>query len=39
VIHTALSAKPTPVEVVEETEVDQIARPAEQQPRGGVTKH
>jgi ATP-dependent Lon protease len=38
VLHTALTAKPTPVEVVEETEVDQIARPAEA-PRGGVTKH
>ena len=38
VLDKALSAKPTPVEVVEETEVDQLARPGEP-ARGGVTKH
>ena len=38
VLDKALTTKPTPVEVVEETEVDQIARPGEP-ARGGVTKH
>jgi ATP-dependent Lon protease len=38
VIDKALTTKPTPVEVVEETEVDQLARPGEP-ARGGVTKH
>jgi ATP-dependent Lon protease len=38
VLDKALATKPTPVEVVEETEVDQIARPGEP-ARGGVTKH
>ncbi len=38
VLDKALTTKPTPVEVVEETEVDQLARPGEP-ARGGVTKH
>ncbi|MDZ7712116.1 MAG: endopeptidase La [Rhodovibrio sp.] len=38
VLDKALATKPTPVEVVEETEVDQMARPGEP-ARGGVTKH
>ena len=38
VLDKALATKPTPVEVVEETEVDQLARPGEP-ARGGVTKH
>ncbi|MBK1698383.1 endopeptidase La [Rhodovibrio salinarum] len=38
VLDKALTTKPTPVEVVEETEVDQLARPSEP-ARGGVTKH
>ena len=38
VLDKALATKPTPVEVVEETEVDQLARPSEP-ARGGVTKH
>jgi ATP-dependent Lon protease len=38
VLDKALTTKPTPVDVVEETEVDQIARPGEP-ARGGVTKH
>ncbi|MBK1668593.1 endopeptidase La [Rhodovibrio sodomensis] len=38
VLDRALTTKPTPVDVVEETEVDQLARPSEP-ARGGVTKH